>query len=385
MADFGLGIAPGEWDWLYGGPLGGLSPGGSAIPRAPTKSGGILGGLNKATEQFGGPLTLGLSILANSGPSQYKRGFGEILGTSALQAQQMGQQRGDDELRRKYLESQIEAMRRGPARKPIAVTGQDGKPVYVDEQDAIGKSPYSEPRADGSSASSIQEYEAAVATGFKGSYLEFIRHQAQARFVNPPQQPLVAVQTPDGRSIFVPRDQAIGLPPAAPREGAVPTEGERTAANYLGRMQSTESLLGDYKPTARDYIAAQQLMSGGAVRSSVANSFLSPEGQKYYQAAADWVRAKLRKESGAVISPEEMAQEIKTYFPLPNDSAETIEQKRQARLQAQRGMQQMSGRAVQPTGLNDMTIYPQGSPEDAAARGSGKPKLRYNPKTGRIE
>jgi hypothetical protein len=126
------------------------------------------------------------------------------------------------------------------------------------------------------------------------------------------------------------------------------TEGERTSSNYYGRMEAAEAKLGNSAPSAKDYIASANVMAGGAVRGSVANQYLSPEGQLYYQAAADWVRAKLRKESGAVISQEEMAQEIKTYFPLPGDKPATIEQKRQARKQAMEGMRQMGGRAVQP-------------------------------------
>jgi hypothetical protein len=93
-------------------------------------------------------------------------------------------------------------------------------------------------------------------------------------------------------------------------------------------------------------------MRRGPVIASAANRILSPEGQQYYQATSDWVRAKLRKESGAVIAPEEMEQEIKTYFPLPNDAPGTIEQKRKARQQALSGMGKMAGRAAsqQPAG-----------------------------------
>jgi hypothetical protein len=138
------------------------------------------------------------------------------------------------------------------------------------------------------------------------------------------------------------------MEPGAQRENFVPSEGERTASNYLGRMQAAEKLLGDYNPSKTDYIAANQMMSGGAMRGSLANMAISPEGQKYYQAAADWVRAKLRKESGAVIAPEEMAQEIKTYFPIPGDSEGVRRQKAQARQQAMIGMKEMAGRAGAP-------------------------------------
>lgn len=142
---------------------------------------------------------------------------------------------------------------------------------------------------------------------------------------------------PDGETIITPGGKA-----------AIPTEGERTSSNYFGRMQAAEQLLGDYVPSTKDYVASQNVMAGGATRAVVANAALSPEGQKYYQAAADWVRAKLRKESGAVISPDEMAQEIKTYFPVPNDMPETVAQKAQARQQAMTGMRDMSGRSLPP-------------------------------------
>lgn len=135
-----------------------------------------------------------------------------------------------------------------------------------------------------------------------------------------------------------------------PEKPPVPTEGERTSTNYFGRMDAAEHLLGDYTPSLADYMAANNMIGGGSVRSGIANQFLSPAGQQYYQAASDWVRAKLRKESGAVISPEEMAQEIKTYFPVPGDTPATIEQKRRARMQAQEGMRQMGGRAVKEQG-----------------------------------
>ena len=123
------------------------------------------------------------------------------------------------------------------------------------------------------------------------------------------------------------------------------TEGERTSANYADRMSAAEALLGQYRPSVTDYMAARAVMSSGPVVASTANSVLSPEGQGYYQAAADWVRAKLRKESGAVISPQEMEQEIKTYFPLPNDAKQTIEQKKRSREQALSGMRKMAGKA----------------------------------------
>jgi hypothetical protein len=142
--------------------------------------------------------------------------------------------------------------------------------------------------------------------------------------------------------------------PADPKVGqrtVKPTEGNLVSANYLGRMEAAESLLGDYVPSFTDFAAANRLYGtegAGILTTAAANKVMSDEGQQYYQAAADWVRAKLRKESGAVIAPTEMAQEIRTYFPVPGDSAATIQQKAQARAQAEEGMRSMAGVAVQP-------------------------------------
>jgi hypothetical protein len=123
------------------------------------------------------------------------------------------------------------------------------------------------------------------------------------------------------------------------------TEGERTASNYADRMQSAEKKLGSYSPSVKDYAASAVVMAKGPMVASAANKVVSRDGQLFYQAASDWVRAKLRKESGASIPPDEMAQEIKTYFPLPGDSSEVIAQKAAAREQATAGMRQMAGRA----------------------------------------
>jgi hypothetical protein len=52
---------------------------------------------------------LAMALLANSGYGP-KRSFGQVLGTSMQQAQQMGQERDDSAFKRKYMEAQIGAM-----------------------------------------------------------------------------------------------------------------------------------------------------------------------------------------------------------------------------------------------------------------------------------
>lgn len=132
--------------------------------------------------------------------------------------------------------------------------------------------------------------------------------------------------------------------------GKAPTEGERAAFGYLERMQAASKLLtgieqAGYKPGGyRDYVAANN--SGMSVIGPVFNAMQTPQGQQYRQAQEDWVRAKLRKESGAVIGDEEMAREIRVYFPQPGDTPQVIQQKASARLQAEKQMTSMAGRAA---------------------------------------
>jgi hypothetical protein len=97
----------------------------------------------------------------------------------------------------------------------------------------------------------------------------------------------------------------------------------------------------------------------------IGNMLISPDKQQYNQAAKDWIRAKLRRESGAVIGEEEAAEEYRTYFPMPGDSKEVIAQKGRARKTAESAMQSATGRS---------------------SKDDDKPKRRrYNPETGKIE
>jgi hypothetical protein len=145
------------------------------------------------------------------------------------------------------------------------------------------------------------------------------------------------------------------------------TETQGSAAGYLFRMNQAESILsGPIDPTDPTSKSREELGLYPGVTSKVVEAIpgVGPrvsgavqgtEVQKYRQAQEDWVRAKLRKESGAVIGKEEMDQEIKTYFPQPGDKQGTIEQKRQSRLNAQRQMEIMSG----PAGAKAAGLRPQ--------------------------
>ena len=78
------------------------------------------------------------------------------------------------------------------------------------------------------------------------------------------------------------------------------------------------------------------------IGNAAGNTVESSLRQQYSQAQMDWVRAKLRKESGAVIGADEMADEITTYFPQLGDGDAVIAQKAQARRVSEKAMGEAS-------------------------------------------
>jgi hypothetical protein len=144
-------------------------------------------------------------------------------------------------------------------------------------------------------------------------------------------------------------------------EGRKPTEAEQKAAGFAQRMELSDQLakeveskvatqqlegkdVGTMYPTAR----TQALGSVPLVGSYLQNVGSSTQQQLYRQAQENWVRANLRKESGAVIGADEMNAEIKTYFPQPGDKPENISQKQLARQVTQDAMKTAAGASYVP-------------------------------------
>ncbi len=121
------------------------------------------------------------------------------------------------------------------------------------------------------------------------------------------------------------------------------TEGERIGAGYAVRMREAGAELNALERRGVHSGNTVQAMAGAVP--GVGNFLTSADYQVYQQQMQDWVRAKLRRESGAVIGVDEMRDEIKTYFPQPGDSAEKIEAKRRSREIAEKAMDEAAGRA----------------------------------------
>src|SRR5574340_1381470 len=173
--------------------------------------------------------------------------------------------------------------------------------------------------------------------------------------------------TEDGQTVMV---QPANRPGAAPQVTPLPnlkpstadkppTEAEASSAGYLSRMRAAESLLpglsGGESTELTSAAAAVPFVGSYAQR-----KVMTPVQQQYKQAADDWIRAKLRKESGAVIGADEMAAEYITYFPQPGDTPQVIKQKAAARKQAEKQFEISAGRALDKVG-NSYQANPQPS------------------------
>lgn len=132
-------------------------------------------------------------------------------------------------------------------------------------------------------------------------------------------------------------------------KGTKPTEGQLSTAGYAKRMVAAEQILSD-PSTAAEAPGWGSAIAGSVpfIGAGLENVLQSEQTQSYKQAAINWTRAKLRRESGAAIGDQEGIKEYQTYFPQPGDSPLVVEQKRQARLIATQGMIEAAGSAFKP-------------------------------------
>ena len=167
-------------------------------------------------------------------------------------------------------------------------------------------------------------------------------------------------ETPEGL-VYVPKAPTGAAVPVMseggkPLEGtgSKPTEDQSKSAGFAFRMKQSTNIFNQpvlgtdgkplldpqtNKPLTLEQVAGQPSRYQSIMRSIPSAGFTTgvaglSEGanrQQYRQAQENWVRANLRLESGAVIGPKEMEDEITTYFPQPSDKQETVDQKARAR------------------------------------------------------
>lgn len=183
------------------------------------------------------------------------------------------------------------------------------------------------------------------------------------------------VQNEDG-VFYVPKVPGLPVipitgPGGVPLKGAAggkPTEAEQNAAGFAQRMERVTGII-DALPVAAapgmgSAIAGAIPLVGGVAQRGVQ----SEQTQQFQQAANDWIRAKLRKESGAAIGKDEMDAEFRTYFPQINDGPAVIAQKAEARRVATEAMKTAAGKSYRP-------YVPTAAPPAAG----GAPVLTWDP------
>lgn len=150
-------------------------------------------------------------------------------------------------------------------------------------------------------------------------------------------------------------------------EGKKPSEGERNAAGFAQRMEFSEAKLKEIEDkVAKEKLAGKNVGDPYATGRTqflggvpLVGDYLQTKGSSvqqnlYRQAQENWVRANLRKESGAAIGKDEMDREIATYFPTAGqtNSPEIIAQKALARQVTMDAMRKAAGNAYEPFNMS---------------------------------
>ena len=149
-----------------------------------------------------------------------------------------------------------------------------------------------------------------------------------------PSAPAVPVTKPGGAQI------------TKPKASQEPSADESKNAGFYLRMRGVGKSLDDFEKTGAPTVMTSMASSLPFVGGYAQRKSMTEEQQQYYTAAMAWIRAKLRKESGAVIGDDEARSEWATYFPMPGDTKGNIEQKKQLRKLAEDEMRLSSGRAA---------------------------------------
>jgi hypothetical protein len=163
---------------------------------------------------------------------------------------------------------------------------------------------------------------------------------------------------PDGNPVLVQMDKTGKLRPVegfGPKQGASRplTEGQAKANLFGTRMKEADRILNDLEDSGvKDPGVVKSTVQGiagltpfmGDKLSEAAGSAMNvvpgilggpnEDQQRVEQARRDFINAVLRKESGAVISPQEFANADRQYFPQPGEGKKVRDQKREARRRA---------------------------------------------------
>jgi hypothetical protein len=126
------------------------------------------------------------------------------------------------------------------------------------------------------------------------------------------------------------------------KEKLSPTEGQSSAALYADRMAEAMPLI----EKAATAVQNPKDIALGSIP-MIGNYLTSEDYQSGIQAQRNFLNAVLRRESGAVINPDEFASGTKQYFPKAGDSPKVLAQKAANRETALKGIQRSAGASYQ--------------------------------------
>ncbi len=186
--------------------------------------------------------------------------------------------------------------------------------------------------ADNKHSPAYVEYQDAVSSGYKGSFVQYQNEDANRKLAiaKAGQNSDRVLSATEAQSLGVPfgttASQAYGLQPTKPL-----TEAQGKDLTYANRADQANQVLNSMQATIAKYNPATWLGYKAAENTTIGNAFVPSEVQQIRQAERDFVTAILRRESGATINPSEFDTAEKQYFPQPGDSAATLAQKSQLR------------------------------------------------------
>lgn len=222
-----------------------------------------------------------------------------------------------------------------------------------------------------------------------GTYQQFEEGKIppDAKFYVDPKAPkderLVQVMDASGQPIWVRESEAVGRP--ATQAARAVTGQERKVLGFFQRMLEAER----NARAVEDKIGLRDFAAEHAPTEWLENWMHSKEGQNYVQAQRTFTEGRLRKESGAAIANSEYDKDKTTNFRRPNDTPESIAQKRASRLTTLRGAANEAGRALEEFYGTGTTIDSLLSEFDVG-KSSPKPELKglgvnvAPPKSGEI-
>jgi hypothetical protein len=251
--------------------------------------------------------------------------------------------KGNPILVQQYKDGSVKTMQGYGPKRDVVLQNQGGQTVAIDKSKLKGGETFAQTMTPAEIANlQVARGNLAVAQGGLG-----LRQQEFARSA------FDRVDTPEG-FFNVPKGGGVAVPvmgPSGQLKGAsgAPTEGQSNAAGFAQRMELAQSIFeklpAGSQPGMGTRVAEAVPFVGGALARGVVQS---ADTQMYDQAAQDWIRAKLRKESGAAIGADEARQEYATYFPMVGDTPEKIAQKAEARRVVTLGMKNAAGKAYTP-------------------------------------